>query len=191
MVGSVAALLGGVLAFASFAGGGAPSPAAGEIVAAFQSLCGSGDPSPEAVLARADAKGWIRNGQDMRGLDPRRDRVRRTPKSVLFLHAATSATAGEKQDTCGVSIHKAVEGLVPSTAGWLGFSPSPSFDRSATFFAVRNQEKWRSGAALDRAAFKLEKEQGRFYSIVALTGGDSVSLMWLRAYPADSGARAP
>ena len=177
-------VLTGVLAALATGAAQASPDLSAEIVKDFSTTCAVGDPSQNAVIARADAAGWRRGGPDApQGPEPRTDRLRTVGADPIILHAETSVTLGERQDVCGVSTRAPAPRLLEAVEAWIGFAPSVPFGQSATFFAVRTGDVWRSGALLDHAAFLNAKSEGRFYSLAVMNTGHAASLILERATP--------
>lgn len=135
-------------------------------VAAFRKLCAMGDFSAQAIMARADAAGWRKGGSDApKDFDPAYQRLSPEGEVPMLVRASTEVNGGERHDICAVSIAVWTPGLLGATADWLSLTPNIALGASGTFFLLRNEETWTSGATLAGPAFQKAKAAGSFYSI--------------------------
>jgi hypothetical protein len=157
------------------------------IVADFEKFCGPQGKSTQAILAQADRAGWKTNAAGApRNFDPATERFKDSDQGLLKLAVATTQSAGEQRQVCGVSSASAVPGIAAATQTALGFKPALDMGTSATFFAVSTGNSWQSGAELTSSEFAAAKAAGRYYSIVASTTESSSMIYALHVLPSNS-----
>lgn len=170
-------------------------PAEQEASSAFRDICATGPLTPAAVFARAAAQGWRKSSDDLSGdFDPSTQRMSPRGKAPLLLSTTSETSAGERRDICAVAISASTQGLESTIEAWLGFHPYLAMGRSATFMAVRNGDRWRSGNELSRSEFNEAKARGEFYTIVVGDRGTEESdkgrpaqVMLVHVQPAGNG----
>ena len=160
----------------------------GAMAAAYDALCTGRDDSPVAVLALADRAGWRSAGPGMpEAFDPAFDRFTIAGDATLKLDVRETIVRDERLASCGISTQVPEPGLVADVQAMLGFAPALNLATSATFFALREDGRWRDAKAVSRAEFAAAKAAGKFYSIVAAGTEKTATLVSLRIRPAAGG----
>lgn len=158
------------------------------MTAAYDALCMKGDGSPQAVLAQADRNGWHRGGSGApTDFDPAFDRFLQAGDATLILDVRETASHGERRAICGISTALPQPALIADVQAMLGFAPSFHVAASATFFALRENGKWKDGSKLTRAEFAAAKAAGKFYSVVVGGTAHRTTVFSLRVQPAPGG----
>ena len=130
----------------------------GAMAAAYDTLCTGRDDSPGAVLALADRAGWRSAGPGMpEAFDPAFDRFTIAGDATLKLDVRETIVRDERLASCGISTQVPEPGLVADVQAMLGFAPALNLATSATFFALREDGRWRDAKAVSRAEFAAAK----------------------------------
>jgi hypothetical protein len=153
-----------------------PAPAKSDLSAhtaleALKTLCLNGDTAPLAVLARADAAGWLKaKPAGFETWDASRNRAQQSGPTTLILDTWGIDTREAHEDSCSIGARASTSGWGQAAREWLGFSPGSVLGPASTFHAVRTDAGWRAAAAADRAPSARTNAEERHYNFVAADG---------------------
>jgi hypothetical protein len=112
------------------------------------------------VLAKAEQQGWRSSGTDApKMFDPVSQRMAPVGRGPLILQVTSDVSDDERRDACEIAINTPTTGLAAAVQKWLGFQPTFAMGRSATYFAVRDDDAWQPGA-LSKSQFAQAKAAG-------------------------------
>ena len=157
------------------------------MVAEFEKLCGPQGQSTQAILAQADQAGWKTSADGApKDFDPVTQRLKDSDQGLLKLSVATTQSAGEQRQACGLTSTSAIPGIAAAMQAALGFKPALDMGTTATFFAVSTGKAWKSGAGFTSPEFAAAKAAGRYYSIVAGSTESYATIFALHVLPANT-----
>jgi hypothetical protein len=139
-------------------------------LSALQSICLGGDTSPAAVLARADAAGWVKTKPEdaEAGWDPSRDRSLQVGATVFMVDVWSIDEKLIHEDSCSIATWAETTGWKDAAQQWLDVRPTLVLGPAATYNAIRTETGWR--AATGRDASNGTTSQGLHYNFVASDG---------------------
>lgn len=161
-----------VILVAALAAAVSPAP----LIDLYATFCAL-DAGAGAAIERARRRGWAPMAATgvLQGV--------RDPDDDWTLKAGDQHVASQRVSSCGIETKRTEPDLATALQRWLGFAPALRLATSATFYAVLADGAFVDASRLDPVAVAAARQEGCFYSIMAVSTPDGASLFRLNVTP--------